>query len=145
MDAKLNKINEVILYAGVTCPSANDVLIRIQKKAGNANEDTIKMYVDAYKRYVFSYKIKNFDTEEKYIKASNKLINFDSFIFADQHLKSFPMPKTPLTNALFGDRDFFELYDKFLEVDAKIQEKRQQALIKFNLLKKEKENEKSKE
>ena len=141
---KIKLINDIIIKSGVKSPPANSIIDTIHSKFNESSIETIKRLCAKYDIYILTSNISNFGTETKYISKQNKIIDFDSFIFGDLYSNDFPMPKTNLTNALFGERDFFDLYDKFLEVDEKIQHKRKQALVKFDLLKKEKNYEKSK-
>ncbi len=133
---KLALIKNMILKAGLPCPSEIHVLQRISDKIGNDDDDTVTLVLDRYKRYMLSHRIMNLGTEIKFIAKDNKLMNLDDFVFRRLYNDSFPIPKTPLTEYMFGDRDFFELYDAFLEVDNKIKDSRKKAIVKLNKIKK---------
>jgi len=136
MDANLQLIKDIIDYAGLQCPPPADVLKRIQNTFGKSDKETIDFVIKKYKQYVLSYRIKNYNTEENFIKTDKRLINIDIFIFGGKHNQEFPMPQTKLTKAMFGDRDFFELYNNFTKINNQLTLKREKALSKL----KEKEN-----
>jgi len=84
-----------------------------------------------YREYILAYRIKNYNTEEKFIKNDQKLVNLDIFIFSRKYEQNFPMPQSKLTKAMFGDRDFFELYDNFVKINTQMNLKRELALSKL--------------
>lgn len=136
MTAKLNKIQTLIDYSGLSSPPPDSILTRIQNTVGDTSEDTIDMIIKKYKEYILSYRITNYETPDKFVKNENKLVNLDIFIFGRRYEQNYPMPVIKLTKAMFGNRDFFELYDNYVKINTQLKLKREEALIKL----KEKEN-----
>jgi hypothetical protein len=136
MTAKLNKIQAIINYSGLSSPPPDDILKRINNTIGDTSTKSIDMIIKKYKEYILSYRITNYETPDKFVKSENKLINLDIFVFGRKYEKNYPMPVIKLTKAMFGDRDFFELHNNYVKINTQLKLKRAKALIKL----KEKEN-----
>jgi len=132
---KVEIINDIIKKAGVPCPTSDVILKTINQIGVDFNN-----VIDKYDQYILSHRILNFGTEEKYIGKDNKLLNLDEFVYKHRYQKDYPLPQTNLTKALFGKSDFYQLVKSFNKINKKISVKRMQALIKFEMLIKEKNN-----
>ena len=132
---KVEKINKAITYSGMSCPEPDVILNRIRMNENDDSEEIVDMIIDKYMQYILSYRIQNYNTEDNFIKTELRLVNLDTFILGRRYLKNFPIPKTKMTKAMFGDEDFFKLYENYNMINNQLKIKREQALIK---LKKEK-------
>lgn len=137
MDAKLKKIQLIIDYAGLPSPTPDEILLRIKNVLGDTDDEIINHLIKKYKEYVFAYRIQNYMTENNFIKMELRLVNFDKFIFTKRYLKEFPVPKTKLIKAMLENRDFFELYDRFISINNSIKNKRNKGLKKLENYEKE--------
>jgi hypothetical protein len=134
----LQLINETIIQAGIKTVNPTIILEKIRSNFNRISHKDVEFVCDKYNSYLFVTNISNFNTENKYISKERRAIAFDDFIFREDYNDEFPMPKTPLTDALFGDRDFFEMHDKFLAIDKEMKDARAKGLVKFKrILKKE--------
>lgn len=83
---------------------------------------------NSYKTYILAHSIKHFGKDPKYISASDSIISLYSFINRMMYLKDYTIPKTPLTEYLFGDDDFYEIIAKFDTIEAKLKKERKESL-----------------
>ena len=134
---KIDKINKVIKYSGLSCPEPDIILNRIRMNENSDSTELVDMIIDKYMQYILTYRIKNYNTEDNFIKTELRLVNLDTFILGRRYQKNFPIPQTKMTKAMFGECDFFDLYNSFIKINKQLKIKREVALKKIK-----KENEK---
>ena len=106
---------------------------RLEFAHDNLDEKIIKQAFDNYKRYCFSLDVLNIGTDTKFIKSENRKVSLFNFLNRRMHLNRWVLEKTPFVEAMFGDRDFYELVDKFNKINDKLKKKRAANLKKYGI------------
>ena len=140
MEQNYKIIQDAITESGISSPPVKNILNIINLREGNTDKETINEILKRYFQYILAHRIENVSRDEKYIAKADKMVNLYDFIFKLMHRRSFPIPKTKLTEALFGDRDFFEMVASFEKHKQIIEDKRAKFWPQYQkLFQKEKE------
>ena len=85
-----------------------------------------------YNRYLFHLSIEHFGKDPKYISKDDKALGLFGFINTGTYnVVSDKIPKTPLTEYLFGDEDYYDLVDRFNVINNRLEKKRAENLKKL--------------
>lgn len=87
---------------------------------------------NSYYKYQFAYNIVHFGKDPKYISSSDSLLSLYSFINRGMYKNDYPLPKTPLTEYLFDDADYYNLLDRFNQIDNKLKKQRDENIKKYS-------------
>ena len=123
------KILNAIKESGI--PDDAEKVIRFLGRDGPVTNEVMENALRKYKIYLVSFNINTFDKEEKYISKADQKISFSQFLFERKHLLETPLPRTKITDYIFGDNNFDDMLNKMNEIDEKMKGYREKNIKKY--------------
>jgi len=129
MKTKLLKIEK---ESGLLIKNHVYVLSGLKQQLPGLNVEMLDEMIVKYKRYLFHKSLEVFGIEERFISKDKKPDDFGIWAMGYGYKNEYPMPKTTLTKYLFGDQDFYDIVDRFNEIDNNIKKQRAESIKKHN-------------
>ena len=128
----LKYIEDVISYSGVNADQPGQIVFQLKKSFGIDNKDQIKEIIDKYRKYCFFKQIQHFGKDLKYVKSEEKTLSLDMWLASNGHKASLVFPRTPLTEYLFGEHDYYDLVKRANKLKEDLKKQREENIKKYN-------------
>jgi len=130
----IQKINSIVKESGIPDDPGDAILKMMDMEIPNLSMEILNDIIGKYREYLLMYDLKHFNTENRFIAKSDSKLNFRAYVWKGEYKRIMPMPKTPFTEALFGNISFHSINEQFKKIDKLVRDKREKGLKKLKTL-----------